>query len=158
MEKCPKCGDMTAQTNLYTKAIVCYKRSCGYEGEPGSGKDLSWFRGRVDDEYIEKVNKWSQKMDKKDLPKYDANKIRAEVELYNGLKLGTITNKLLKYVPPGFHLTPGLFALLDGEVEMNGFSAVEEANFWFQMADVIRDAVIKLACSRMRVARKKGEV
>jgi hypothetical protein len=31
MEKCPQCGEMTAQANLYTGQIVCYHRRCGYE-------------------------------------------------------------------------------------------------------------------------------
>lgn len=31
MQRCPQCGDMTAQANLYTGQLVCYKRGCGYE-------------------------------------------------------------------------------------------------------------------------------
>jgi hypothetical protein len=31
MVKCPKCGQMTAQANLYTGQLVCYHRRCGYE-------------------------------------------------------------------------------------------------------------------------------
>lgn len=31
MEKCPKCGNMTAQANFYTGQLICYFRQCGYE-------------------------------------------------------------------------------------------------------------------------------
>ena len=41
MEKCPICGNMTAEKNMYTGQLVCYLRRCGYT-EPlpkhGNGK------------------------------------------------------------------------------------------------------------------------
>jgi hypothetical protein len=38
MEKCPQCGEMTAQANLYTGQIVCYHRWCGYEEKLDNGE------------------------------------------------------------------------------------------------------------------------
>lgn len=30
MEECPKCGNISAERNHYTKLLVCYNRTCGY--------------------------------------------------------------------------------------------------------------------------------
>ncbi len=31
MERCPKCGRMTAEKNHYTKTLICYNRFCERE-------------------------------------------------------------------------------------------------------------------------------
>ncbi len=40
MEKCPKCGRISAERNHYTGLLICYNRSCDYkEKEFGQSKD-----------------------------------------------------------------------------------------------------------------------
>jgi hypothetical protein len=54
MERCLKCGRMSAERNHYTGKLICYWKVCSYQEEK---MDLQLFLGRLETDFFSRIDK-----------------------------------------------------------------------------------------------------